>query len=496
MPRLVHLLAAPGLDALRPLAGPLDATEVTGIRLETGTGGLATVPPGTVAVLLAPLPDHLLDVAVRDAASAGAAALVLTGREAGAAGDLALRALAERGRIAVLTTDGDLAALVVAVERAVAGDAADALARIDAAARELPAAAGDPEKAAATAARLLGAPVERRAAGPGEEGASAAGPDGEVRLAAPARPGHAGTAVRSVLALAALTAAGGGLGDVPVRSRGHLLAELLVAPQDRTAHLAARGRSIGLPVDGRHIALRIEAAALPAADRYLLLDTVLPRTLTDVRQYAADGHVPDGVHWNAALVDDALVLLGTWPADPGAPGRRAALALARRAVDRLRRLHPEADLRGGVGAPHRGPLGIRTSAREARAALLKSSPADKSSPGDGTPVTAHDAAGLDRMLLEWYASDTAREAVDELLAPVADLGPDRADLLLRTLQAYLDHNNSPARAAEELHLHRNAVGARIRRITDLTGADLTDPETRLALQLACRARLSTPPGPA
>ncbi|RVU15377.1 PucR family transcriptional regulator [Streptomyces antnestii] len=490
MPRLVQLLTAPGLDTLRPLAGPLDATEVTGIRLEPRAGGLATVPAGTVAVMLTPLPDHLLDVAVRDAASAGAAALVLTGREAGVAGDRALRALAERGRIAVLTTDGDLAALVVAVDRAVAGDAADALARIEAAARDLPAAGGDPEQAAETAARLLGVPVERRAAGPGEEGASAAGPDGEVRLAAPARPGHAGTAVRTVLALAALTAAGGGHGDVPVRSRGHLLAELLVAPQDRTGHLAARGRTIGLPVDGRHIALRIEAAALPAADRYRLLDTVLPRTLTDVRQYAADGHLPDGVHWNAALVDDALVLLGTWPADPGAPGRRAALALARRAVDRLRRLHPEADLRGGVGAPHRGPLGIRTSAREARAALLKSAPAD------GTPVTAHDAAGLDRMLLEWYASDTAREAVDELLAPVTELGPERADPLLRTLQTYLDHNNSPAHAAEELHLHRNAVGARIRRVTDLTGADLTDPETRLALQLACRARLSTPPGPA
>ncbi|MFE4851443.1 PucR family transcriptional regulator, partial [Streptomyces sp. NPDC056689] len=68
MPRLVDLLSAPGLDTLRPLAGPLDATEVTGIRLEPRADGLAAVPAGTVAVLLAPLPDHLLDVAVRDAA--------------------------------------------------------------------------------------------------------------------------------------------------------------------------------------------------------------------------------------------------------------------------------------------------------------------------------------------------------------------------------------------------------------------------------------------
>ncbi|MCX5344653.1 helix-turn-helix domain-containing protein [Streptomyces atratus] len=55
-------------------------------------------------------------------------------------------------------------------------------------------------------------------------------------------------------------------------------------------------------------------------------------------------------------------------------------------------------------------------------------------------------------------------------------------------------NNSPARAAEALHLHRNAVGARIRKIVQLTGADPNEPDVRLALQLACRAGLSTSPG--
>ncbi|MBO1330206.1 CdaR family transcriptional regulator [Streptomyces sp. VRA16 Mangrove soil] len=200
------------------------------------------------------------------------------------------------------------------------------------------------------------------------------------------------------------------------------------------------------------------------------------RTLTRLR--AADA----AAHWHAALVDDALVLLATRATTSGPEARRSGLALARRTLDALRTQHPDAGLRGGLGAPHRGPLGIRTSAREARAALQ--------APPDGTSVTAHDAVGLDRMLMEWYASDTAHAATGELLAPVPRLGPDKAEPLLRTLQAYLDHNSSTARAAELLHLHRNAVGARIRRFTDLTGADLTDPETRPALQLACHARLS------
>ncbi|MGW1842562.1 PucR family transcriptional regulator [Streptomyces sp. NPDC001966] len=503
MVNILELLSSPGLEAVRPLVGPLDAVEVTGVRLEPRPDRLAAIPAGTVAVLLAPVPGHLLDVAVRDAAAAGAAALVLTGVTEAPHGlpaevTATARALAERGRVAVLYAEGDLAALVVAVERAVAGSAADALARVAAAAREVTAVAGDPDRVAAAAGRALGVPVELRAAGPGEEGAGAAGPDGEIRLAAPARPGHAGTAVRSVLALAALAAAGGGHGDVPVRSRGRLLAELLVAPQDQAARLAARGRALALPVDGWHIALRVEAGGLDASDRPKALDAVMSQALTLLRTWDGPAALPgtttapsvsspqsaDSVQWNAALVDDALVLLSTWPTDPGANGRRATVARARRVVDRLTGLRPEAGLRCGVGSPHRGPLGIRTSAREARAAVPR---------GTGPAVAAHDAVGLDRMLLEWYASDTAREAVSELLAPVLALGPERAEPLLRTLQGYLDHNNSPARAADALHLHRNAVGARIRKVVQLTGADLNEPDVRLALQLACRAGLSAHP---
>jgi DNA-binding PucR family transcriptional regulator len=45
------------------------------------------------------------------------------------------------------------------------------------------------------------------------------------------------------------------------------------------------------------------------------------------------------------------------------------------------------------------------------------------------------------------------------------------------------------RRAERLHLHRNAVGYRIRQIRERLNVDLHDPDQRLALQLACRSRL-------
>ena len=60
---------------------------------------------------------------------------------------------------------------------------------------------------------------------------------------------------------------------------------------------------------------------------------------------------------------------------------------------------------------------------------------------------------------------------------------------IRTLAVYLDEQGSIIKTAQKLHLHRNAVANRLRNITELLDIDLDDPDQRLVLQLACRARL-------
>jgi DNA-binding PucR family transcriptional regulator len=161
---------------------------------------------------------------------------------------------------------------------------------------------------------------------------------------------------------------------------------------------------------------------------------------------------------------------------------RAAAAVARRV--------PALRLRGGVGTAHEGPLGLRASAAEARLAI-----ASARAEGRAGPITAHDAAGVQRMLMEWYASDTARASVRAQLEPLERLGQARGETAIRTLATYLDCQGSVAATARALHLHRNAVSYRLRRITALLGVDLDDPDERLALHLACRARLLGRAGP-
>ncbi len=56
--------------------------------------------------------------------------------------------------------------------------------------------------------------------------------------------------------------------------------------------------------------------------------------------------------------------------------------------------------------------------------------------------------------------------------------------MIHTLQVYFEHNGNLSQAAEALFVHRNTLIYRMERIATLTGANLDDPEVRLAMQLA------------
>ena len=148
--------------------------------------------------------------------------------------------------------------------------------------------------------------------------------------------------------------------------------------------------------------------------------------------------------------------------------------------------HSDVRARVGIGTPHDGASGLRVSAEEARTALAAARLRD-----DAVSVATFDSLGLQRMLAEWLVTDTARDTVAELLAPLDALGPEKSAVAVHTLHAYLDERGSWQRAAARLHLHRNAVVYRMAQINRLMDVDLDDPDQRFAVQLACRARLMT-----
>ena len=77
--------------------------------------------------------------------------------------------------------------------------------------------------------------------------------------------------------------------------------------------------------------------------------------------------------------------------------------------------------------------------------------------------------------------------VDEQLGPLLSDGSARTRVLLATLEAYLAAGGRKAQAARELHLERQSLYLRLRRIEELLGVSLDDEDAVLGLHLAVRA---------
>ena len=73
------------------------------------------------------------------------------------------------------------------------------------------------------------------------------------------------------------------------------------------------------------------------------------------------------------------------------------------------------------------------------------------------------------------------------LAPLGNLTGQAREKMRETLRAYLDHRGNAAAMAEELHLHPQTVRYRLRRLRELLGDELDDPQARFELDLALRS---------
>ncbi|GAA3846062.1 MULTISPECIES: helix-turn-helix domain-containing protein [Amycolatopsis] len=245
------------------------------------------------------------------------------------------------------------------------------------------------------------------------------------------------------------------------RSRTALLGDLLRLDAEPGADLRRRAADAGWRLGGWHVGLRIGVASS--------VDTVA-RTTEVVRALRAEQIaavvVEHGDGWTGWV---------TFDQEPTAERVRTLAAGLRKAHKALRRT---LGAHLGVGRPHPRPDGLAATIAEATdAARLAAT----------RPESGHflhvDQLGMAQLLLEWTRTDTFEPAARALVAPLRNAPGD----LVRTLAVYLDAESSIAETAAVLGVHRNTVTARVARIEQLLGVDLSRPDDRLALHLASRA---------
>ena len=142
-----------------------------------------------------------------------------------------------------------------------------------------------------------------------------------------------------------------------------------------------------------------------------------------------------------------------------------------------------ATLSAGVGNLAAGVSELARSHLEARQALRLSRRA-----GRASRVISYRSLGAFRLLLEVQSPEALRGFVTEVLGPLLKYAESRETPLLATLEALVAARWVRRGAARALGIHINSMGYRIERIEGLTGLSLDDPETRVAVAIALRAR--------
>jgi PucR family transcriptional regulator, purine catabolism regulatory protein len=245
------------------------------------------------------------------------------------------------------------------------------------------------------------------------------------------------------------------------RLHAELLWELQEISGEAPGDLLERAERAAWPLTGWHTGIHVRSVTTDAIEATTLNEL-------DERLAAAGISVPRLI----PRADGA----STWLTAASRAGAPAACDL----ISRLRDIFGTFGSGGfvaGVGSPESGPAGIGLTLADARTAALLAQ-ADEA----GGRVRSSATLGPARLLLEWRTSVSGRQDARQILRPLLDADP----VLLSTLASYLDSAGVTTMTARRLGVHRNTVRQRIARIEALLDADLSDPDTRLALQLAQR----------
>lgn len=141
------------------------------------------------------------------------------------------------------------------------------------------------------------------------------------------------------------------------------------------------------------------------------------------------------------------------------------------------------EVRASVSRPA-PTLALRLSFHEARCALE----AVRLRNGDAPDVASYDDLGAFQLLLSLQDDDALASYCRRVLGPIEEEEGGYGDELVRSLDAFIEHNGHWEKAAAELYCHRHTLRYRIRRIEQLTGRDLASARDRIEFWLALRGR--------
>lgn len=249
-----------------------------------------------------------------------------------------------------------------------------------------------------------------------------------------------------------------GIADTELRLGRDVVADLVDGAD--AAGAVERARAVGHDLGRAHRVLVVEGPGEPVA------------LLAAVRQAVRDHRSPLVMPRDGSVV--AVVAVGPEAADDS--GRWERLRTAVLAGHGVRRC------RIGVGGVAAGPADYPRSHHEAARALRMHDVV-----GGEDRAVCYDELGIYQLLCEVADADGVARFIRRWLGPLIDYDEARGTDLVTTVGRFLECGGSYDATAADMALGRSTVRYRLRRIRQISGHDMAQPDTRFNLHVATRA---------
>ncbi|MET4136506.1 PucR family transcriptional regulator [Pseudarthrobacter sp. PvP090] len=228
------------------------------------------------------------------------------------------------------------------------------------------------------------------------------------------------------------------------------------------------------------------AAGIPVAAP--LVAVVVRSDISHQLRTALEQHLSRAAQSHATYVDNAeLLAVASLGGDASEESRQRLLA-------GLGELPAMDGTLAAVGPLVTGISDAPWSLSEAKLTLELAASPQQARPGNGgvhRPVIDAEALAVERLTVQSLDPYQRRNFVRQQLGALLDHDAQRNSRLLDTLATWLDCGCNTAHAARELHVERQSMHQRLRRIFELCGGDPRDSGRLAALHLAARlARLA------
>ena len=265
--------------------------------------------------------------------------------------------------------------------------------------------------------------------------------------------------------------------EIKRRYKNELLHDIVEGQIEDRENILQRSDHMGLDLRGERMVIIFDTKKI--VNKYMIdrdisyRESVQDKIFNTVEKEAGEGVV-------TGLLGSYIVVFFPVSEDDFQGSRESVEAYLKSVKNRLSREY-YSHLKIGVGNRVNDVRSLQKSFRQAERAIFV---AEKFAE-DSDNVFFYKKLGVYKLFYQ-VRDDELGNFIDNILQPLLEYDRSHDTEMVKTLDAYFEAGGNLSKVADELYIHYNTAGYRIKRIEKITGMDLDSPDDRLNLEIALK----------